>query len=862
MACAGPSSGSRARSWSCGRCASARARATPSRPRPCARTRASRRTTAPTRRSSSGASAWWPRWSRGSWVRGCWGSWAHRAAASPRPCAPGCCRSWPVASCRAPRTGPTSCCAPASTRCGASRPRPPRRRRTGALLIAVDQFDEAFTLCADEGERAAFVDALVGSAGGSGSVVVLALRAEFYGRCAAYPELATAARRQPRPRRPDAARRAAPRDRAARPARGPARRARAGRAAAGRRRGRAGCAAAALDRTVRALAAARRAPPAPRRLRAHRRRARRGRSSGRGRLRPPRPRAAGPSRDRSCCASPARTPAPAPCGGASRSTELDADRDDVRAALDALTGSRLVLVDAGTAEVAHEALLREWPRLRRWLEEDADGRRLHRRLAVAAREWDGGGRDPGELYRGARLASTLDWSAGHGAELNELERAFVEASVAHGERRGAPRAARQPAPARPARPAPPRCWSLAGVAGVLFLDQRGAARDEARTAVAQRLGAQALVEHDLDRSLLLARQGVAIDDSLQTRSNLLAALMRSPAAIGVMRVPDSRLLRIALRPDGRALVAGDNRGTLVFLDPRSRRALRPSSRLLRSPILALAFSRDGSRLAVGGQGTVAAARRPHVPAHRGAAGPRRRVRQRSPSPRTGANSSRPPRRPRPRRSGPSRACCCASTGAPGGARTAAHDRRARRARRRARVQPGRAAADHRRRRDAVRARDARGRRPTGDRSIVVRDARTLRPLRRFPALAFAGAVSPDARTFAIGGQDGSVRFLDLRTGKLRTASGRHAGAVQSAVFTADGRFLVTVGDDANAIVWDVARRAGDRDVPGPRRPRARGGRRPPRAHALHRGPGRQRHRVGSRRGPAAGSDVPGRNGKR
>ena len=91
----------------------------------------------------------------------------------------------------------------------------------------------------------------------------------------------------------------------------------------------------------------------------------------------------------------------------------------------------------------------------------------------------------------------------------------------------------------------------------------------------------------------------------------------------------------------------------------------------------------------------------------------------------------------------------------------------------------------------------------GDRLVVVRDARTLRPLHRFPALAFAGAVSPDARTFAIGGQDGSVRFLDLRTGKRRTASGRHAGAVQSAVFTSDGRFLVTVGDDANAIVWDV-----------------------------------------------------------
>ena len=92
----------------------------------------------------------------------------------------------------------------------------------------------------------------------------------------------------------------------------------------------------------------------------------------------------------------------------------------------------------------------------------------------------------------------------------------------------------------------------------------------------------------------------------------------------------------------------------------------------------------------------------------------------------------------------------------------------------------------------------------GDRAVVVRDARTLRPLRRFPALAYAGAVSPDARTFAIGRQDGSVRFLDLRTGKLRTASGRHAGAVQGGVFTPDERFLVTVGDDTNAIVWDVA----------------------------------------------------------
>ena len=81
-------------------------------------------------------------------------------------------------------------------------------------------------------------------------------------------------------------------------------------------------------------------------------------------------------------------------------------------------------------EVAHEALLREWPRLRDWLEEDAEGRRLHGHLIRSAREWDDAGRDPAELYRGARLAGALDWAGDHEAELNELESAFVTESQA------------------------------------------------------------------------------------------------------------------------------------------------------------------------------------------------------------------------------------------------------------------------------------------------------------------------------------------------------------------------------------------------------------------------------------------------
>ena len=56
-------------------------------------------------------------------------------------------------------------------------------------------------------------------------------------------------------------------------------------------------------------------------------------------------------------------------------------------------------------EVTHEALIRGWPELRGWIDEDRDRLRAERRLSDAAAEWDRGGRDEGALYRGARLAA-------------------------------------------------------------------------------------------------------------------------------------------------------------------------------------------------------------------------------------------------------------------------------------------------------------------------------------------------------------------------------------------------------------------------------------------------------------------------
>ena len=58
--------------------------------------------------------------------------------------------------------------------------------------------------------------------------------------------------------------------------------------------------------------------------------------------------------------------------------------------------------------------------------------------------------------------------------------------------------------------------------------------------------------------------------------------------------------------------------------------------------------------------------------------------------------------------------------------------------------------------------------------------------------------------FALGSQEGDVRLLDLRSGRVRRFQGRHEGSVDAMRFTPDGRTLVTSGADGALIVWDVA----------------------------------------------------------
>ena len=88
----------------------------------------------------------------------------------------------------------------------------------------------------------------------------------------------------------------------------------------------------------------------------------------------------------------------------------------------------------GTIEVAHEALIQGWGRLRDWIETDQKGLRTQRRLTEAALEWNTNNREPGYLYSSARLADAREWAASHRTELNAIEVEFLALSeTAHAE---------------------------------------------------------------------------------------------------------------------------------------------------------------------------------------------------------------------------------------------------------------------------------------------------------------------------------------------------------------------------------------------------------------------------------------------
>ena len=250
--------------------------------------------------------------------------------------------------------------------------------------------------------------------------------------------------------------------------------------------------------------------------------------------------------------------------------------------LGAFVRHRLLVADGGFVDVAHEALLREWPRLRGWLEEDRAARRLHRQLTEAAAAWEADGRDAGALYRGARLAAAHEWATTHPDDPNLLEREFLAASTSAHEddARAARRTARR---LRLLAVGLSLLLVVALVAGVVAVVQRQRASRQAARAKAAALDAQVsrtstlartLGSDQADLALLLGVEGRRFEPSFSTEGALEAALAHVPPGLEQVLRLSSPTTYPQLSQDGRRLAVPNEGGGVDIWDVPGGRLLR------------------------------------------------------------------------------------------------------------------------------------------------------------------------------------------------------------------------------------------------------------------------------------------------
>ncbi|WP_233273704.1 nSTAND1 domain-containing NTPase [Streptomyces broussonetiae] len=461
---------------------------------------------------------------------------------------------------------------PVATHTGAMTP----READGDTVVVVDQFEELYTLCQDPAERAAFIDLLVTAVQpNSGVRVVIAVRADFFGRCAEHHHLAGALRQATLlvgPMSP-----AELREAIVKPA-----------AAAGlivqreltakivndvadepgglplmshalletwyRRRGRAltvemyqatggihGAIAKSAEQVYSALSDTE-ATAARRML-----------------LRLISPGDGTPD---------TRHP--------TDHAALDTDSPEARNVLAQLVRVRLLTLDGDTVELAHEALITAWPRLQLWVEEARDRLRVHHQLTEAARTWKALGQDPGALYRGTRLAAAEECFAGRRADLIPVECAFLDASIVAREQelRGAWRTARR---LRRLRVAISAIAVLAMLVGLVAWQQDQTGQRRLADAASRRVAALAESMRYADplTALRLSVAAWRISPTLEARTALLGASTQPEQDAFAVPGPAGQSAEDPsfLSTDGSTLVTGGT-GYAQLWDLTSRRLLR------------------------------------------------------------------------------------------------------------------------------------------------------------------------------------------------------------------------------------------------------------------------------------------------
>jgi DNA-binding SARP family transcriptional activator/WD40 repeat protein len=295
----------------------------------------------------------------------------------------------------------------------------------------------------------------------------------------------------------------------------------------------------------------------------------------------------------------------------------DIDAPQLATVLDKLANARLVTVSDNGIDVAHEALIRQWPRLRSWLDDDRDGLRVLRRITNAARVWDEDGRDDGDLYRGARLAAVMEWrvGSGHARDLNLLEREYLDAAEALHDTEELQAEERVRTRERSYRVqrrlliGTAIALVIALTAGALALDQRNranAARNRAAAAArAQEINSVATLARTLptaqsDLALLLGVEAHRLDPSTPGIGGLESALVHAPVGLDEAIHLDGTTTLGSLSPDGRtASVPLDTGAEIIDVSTGATVTTLQGAR----PSQVAFFSPDGQQVVTGGIGT-------------------------------------------------------------------------------------------------------------------------------------------------------------------------------------------------------------------------------------------------------------------
>jgi len=285
----------------------------------------------------------------------------------------------------------------------------------------------------------------------------------------------------------------------------------------------------------------------------------------------------------------------------------------LRAVLDMLAGARLITLNEDSAEVAHEALIREWQRLHEWLTQDREGLLLHRHLTESARGWEMRGHDASELYRGARLAQAREWASVNEGRLNPSEQSFLAASIEQEEHDAREREAQRQreldaayqlaeTQSQAAKQLRRRAAFLMGafILSVLLIgisvNYWFQAKNNGLKAQSRELAAAAIINLDRDpeRSILLALQAVSAADTLEAENALHRSFLTSRVRMVIQN--DSEVWSVAYSPSGERIAISDWNNSAKLLDARNGQLLLTFTGHTES-VNEVAFSPDGKLIA-------------------------------------------------------------------------------------------------------------------------------------------------------------------------------------------------------------------------------------------------------------------------